>query len=320
MVEINSRTIKRWSRVGQRATFGMVMSEMADEMSDLVVLTADVSTSAGLERFRSQHPDKFYDMGISEQNMMGVATGLASMGNVVYTTTFAPFQTMRCLEHIRVNQGYMKQKLCFVGLGSGLYHIYLGNTHCCIEDFSVLRGIPNLTILSPADGASVAKCVEAAATWKESVYIRLSGGSPLPIVYDEDFDFEIGKANVLCEGTDVVIFATGTMVNQALLASKKLEEENISCTVVDVHTIKPIDKECVLKYKNQKVIVTIEEHNIYGGLGSSVAEILAQETSHGKQLMLGVKDFYPHETDYERVLDLCGLSVNRIVQQIKENI
>lgn len=318
MIEINDKLVKRWSRIGQRATFGLTMVELAKMTDDLAVLTADVSTSAGLERFREQFPEHFYDVGISEQNMMGIATGLAADGNQVFTTTFAPFQTMRCLEQIRVNLGYMNSNVCMVGLASGLYHIYLGNTHCCIEDFGVLRSIPNMTILSPADGVEVVKCLEAAIQINGPVYIRLSGGTPLPVVYQKDFEYKVGVGNVLQEGTGLVIFATGTMVARALQVAEQLNnEDHITCAVVDMHTIKPIDTDVILKYKDYPLIITMEEHNVVGGLGTAVSEVLSNSRHTSKQIMFGVQDFYPHETDYEAVMDLCGLSVNKMVDRIR---
>ena len=180
---------KKWARVGQRATFGLVALELAKNDNSLIALTADVSTSAGLERLKKTLPEQFLDVGIAEQNMMGIAAGLASEGYHVITATFAPFQTMRCLEQIRVNMGYMQTKVCMVGLASGIALSTLGNTHCCLEDIAVLRGIPNIAIISPADCGEVAKAVEAAMKYPESVYIRLMGTANMPIIYKEDYDF-----------------------------------------------------------------------------------------------------------------------------------
>lgn len=320
MVAIDKRAVKRWSRIGQRAAFGLVMAELADTNENLMVLTADVSTSAGLERYRANHPDQYLDVGISEQNMIGVATGLADAGYQVYTTTFAPFQSMRCLEQIRVDLGYMHTPVRMVGLASGLYHIYLGNTHCCIEDIGVLRTIPGMTILSPADGVEVAKCIEASMDVDGPVYIRLSGGAPLPVVYEDDYDFRVGKGIELREGKDVLLIATGTMVDRALKTAQILEEEqDISAGVVDMHTIKPIDTELIYKYKDQSMIVTMEEHSVIGGLGSAVAEVLSEAVHQSRQLRIGVPDIYPHAMDYEAVMDACGLSVDRMVEKIIEN-
>ncbi len=285
-----------------------------------MVLTADVSTSAGLERYRANHPNQYLDVGISEQNMIGVAAGLADAGYQVFTTTFAPFQSMRCLEQIRVDLGYMHTPVRMVGLASGLYHIYLGNTHCCIEDIGVLRTIPGMTILSPADGAEVAKCIEGSMDVDGPVYIRLSGGAPLPILYENDYEFTVGKGIELREGKDAVLIATGTMVDRALRTAQILEEEHgVSASVVNMHTIKPIDMELINKYKDYALIVTMEEHSVIGGLGSAVAEVLSATVHQSRLLKIGVPDIYPHAMDYEIVMDMCGLSVDRMVDTITEN-
>jgi len=189
---INNAKLKSWSRIGSRAAFGLAAMELGETVANLLVLTADVSTSAGLERFKKTFPDKFLDVGIAEQNMMGIAAGLASEGFKVITTTFAPFQTMRCLEQIRVNFGYMKQKVCMVGLASGVVLGTLGYTHCSIEDVAIMRAIPGMTIVSPADCGETVKATLAAINHGGSVYIRLTGGANNPMVYEQDYDFEIG--------------------------------------------------------------------------------------------------------------------------------
>ena len=174
---LNSKNIKLYSSIGSRATFGMIALELIKERKNLMVLTSDVSTSAGLDRFRKNHSKNYLEVGIAEQNLIGLAAGMASEGFDVITTTFSPFQTLRCCEQIKVNLGYMKEKVIMVGLASGLILGNLGYTHCSIEDIGVLRSIPNLTILSPADCGETAKCIYAAIEHKNSVYIRLTGGS-----------------------------------------------------------------------------------------------------------------------------------------------
>ncbi len=174
MTIINERNIKMWSTIGTRATFGMATLDLAKKHKDLMVLTCDVSTSAGLDRFRKTYPEKYVDLGIAEQNMIGVAAGLATENFKVITTTFAPFQTMRCCEQIKVNAGYMKKKICMVGIASGLVLGTLGFTHCCIEDIGVLRSIPGLTIISPADALETVKAIGAAIALDTPSYIRLT--------------------------------------------------------------------------------------------------------------------------------------------------
>ena len=180
-IEINDRNIKIWSTIGPRATFGTSALEFVKKYKNLMILTCDVSTSAGLDRFRKVYPDNYLDLGIAEQNMIGVAAGLSSEGYNVVTTTFAPFQVTRCCEQIKVNIGYMKQKISMVGIASGLVLGNLGYTHCCIEDIGILRSIPNIQIISPADSLETVKAFEACLNSKTSNYIRLTGGSNNPL-------------------------------------------------------------------------------------------------------------------------------------------
>ena len=218
----NKSNLKIWSTLGMRATFGVAALELGNTVDKLMILTGDVSTSAGLDRFKKKFPDKYLDVGIAEQNLIGIGAGLASEGFNVITTTFAPFQTMRCCEQIKVNLGYMKQKICMVGLASGLALGTLGYTHCCIEDVGILRSIPNLSIVAPADSAETVKAVMASIEYNNSVYIRLTGDASINQVYEDDYDFKIGKSITLKNGKDISIFASGTMVKVALDCSRIL--------------------------------------------------------------------------------------------------
>lgn len=305
-----------WSTIGSRATFGVAALELVKEVDNLMVLTCDVSTSAGLDRFRKTYPDKYLDLGIAEQNMIGVAAGLSSEGYNVITTTFAPFQTIRCCEQIKVNIGYMKQKVCMVGIGSGLALGTLGYTHCCIEDVGVLRSIPEINIISPADSFETVKALEAAVNSDKSTYIRLTGGSNNPIVYEKDYDFEIGKSIKLNDGEDITIFCTGSMVHNSLEAAKILENKKISVKVVNMHTIKPVDKKAIEEALSSKLIVSVEEHNIVGGLGSSIAEYNSLLKSSPKQLFLGIKDTYSKGGSYKFLLEKHRLTAEKIVDDI----
>ena len=300
---INDRNIKVWSTIGARATVGIAALELAKQIDNLMVLTCDVSTSGGLDRFRKTFPEKYLDLGIAEQNMIGVAAGLASENFNVITTTFAPFQTMRCCEQIKVNLGYMRQKICMVGIASGLALGTLGYTHCCIEDISIMRSIPGITVVSPADCGATVKAVLAAIEHEQSVYIRLTGGAPTPAVYLDDFDFTIGKANILREGNDLAIIACGTMVNNALEAANLLKNGNIESSVLDMHTIKPIDADIIEEIsKSHSLIVTLEEHSIIGGLGSAVSEYLSSMNQKPPLLSIGIPDKYGKSASYESLL------------------
>ena len=319
-MDINDKNIKFWSTIGSRATLGIAALDLAKKIDNLMVLTCDVSTSAGLDRYRKTYPDKYLDLGIAEQNMIGVAAGLASENFNVITTTFAPFQTMRCCEQIKVNLGYMKQKICMVGIASGLSLGPLGYTHCCIEDVGILRTIPGIKIISPADSLETVKALEAAVKSEDSTYIRLTGSSNNPIVYKEDYKFEIGKSIQLKDGNDITIFSAGAMVFNSLEAAEKLEKNNISCRVVNMHTIKPVDFEAIEKAcSSSKLIVSVEEHNVIGGLGSAIAEHKSKLVKSPKQLMIGVNDTYSKGGSYKFLQEKHGLTADKIVDNILNN-
>ena len=310
-----------WSTIGPRATFGMGALDLAKKIDNLMVLTGDVSTSAGLDRFRKTYPEKYLDLGIAEQNMIGVAAGLASEGYNVITTTFAPFQTARCCEQIKVNAGYMKQKLCMVGLASGLALGNLGFTHCCIEDIGILRSIPNIQIVSPADSFETIKALNAAVNSKKSTYIRLTGSANNPIIYNQDYNFEIGKSIKLKSGKDLTLFCSGAMVSTCLEVAKKLAELKISCSVINMHTIKPIDKDAIKNAsETSKLIVSVEEHNVIGGLGSAISEQLVKLKSRSTMLIIGINDQYVKGGSYSYLKNKYELSSDKIIEKIKINI
>ena len=239
--------------------------------------------------------------------MIGIASGFASENFNVLTTTFAPFQVSRCCEQIKVNLGYMKHKITMIGIASGLILGNLGYTHCCIEDVGVLRSIPNLTIISPADSLEVVKTLQSVlASKNNSVYIRLPGGANNPIVYNSDYKFEIGKSIKLTDGDDITIFSCGTMVHNAIETRKFLKEKNIKAKVVNMHTIKPIDKKAIEESLSSKLIVSIEEHNVIGGLGSAISECLSSFSNSPRLLSLGI------ETNIQKVenINIYWLDIN----------
>lgn len=318
MIEIKKSKTKLWSRLGARATYGQAMLEMAKERDDFYVMSADLCQSSGLVRFREEYPDRFINVGIAEQNMIGVAAGLAKDGTNVFATSFAPFITMRACEQVRMNMGYMQLNIKTVGIGSGLIMAQLGNSHFGLEDVSVMRAIPGMTVIEPADGAEIYKAVEALCDYDKPVYLRLTGGPGLPIVYENDFDFNIGKAIKIREGKDIAIIAAGTMVHYAIEAADMLKEESIDSTVIDMHTIKPLDVEIIDSLLDKKLIVTVEEATIIGGLGSAVSEYLAVKKNKPAQLILGIKDYFPHAGSYQYLLDECGLTGEKIASDIEK--
>jgi transketolase len=315
------KNIKLWSSLGMRATFGLIAMELAKKYPDLIITTSDVSTSAGLDRYRNKYPDKFVDVGIAEQNLIGVSAGLSSEGFKVISTTFAPFQTLRCCEQIKVNLGYMKNKICMVGLASGLVLGNLGFTHCCIEDIGSLRSIPNVSIVVPSDPFELFKALNEAIEYKDSVYIRLTAGSNTKIINNKDYNFKIGKAVEILPGKDIAIIGCGNILGECLKAASILKEKKIQCSVVNMHTIKPIDSEKVKEIaKKNKLIITVEEHNVLGGLGTAVAEVLADEINNCKLVRVGINDFYSSGGSYEYLKNIYGLSAEKIIQTVLSNL
>lgn len=318
MFDITPSNARQWSRLGSRGVFGQAILAVAENYPQMMVMSADLGNSSGLDRFKKTYPDQFLNIGIAEQNMIGVASGLAKEGYNVFATSFAPFISMRAAEQIRMNLGYMEMNVKAVAIGSGVSMAFLGNSHYGIEDAAVMRAIPNMTIVSPADCAEIFKVVEAAAEFKGPMYIRLTGAVNNPVVYTEDYDFEIGKAITLKEGNDVNIICCGTMVYESLEASKILEEQGLSVGVINMHTIKPLDVEVINKaIEKSKIIVTVEEHSIIGGLGSAVAEYVCQFKNTPPQLRLGLPDCFGKTADYRYLLEKYNLIGSKIANSIQ---
>ena len=315
-----SKKIKLWSSLGMRATFGMIAMDLAEKYPELIITTSDVSTSAGLDRYKNKFPDQYVDVGIAEQNLIGVSTGLSSEGFKVISTTFSPFQTLRCAEQIKVNLGYMKQKICMVGLASGLVLGNLGFTHCSIEEIGVLRSIPNISIVVPSDPFELYKILQEGVNYKNSLYIRLTAGANTRIINQKDYKFKIGKAIEIMSGENVAIISCGNILGNCIDAALSLKKNKISCSVINMHTIKPIDKNKIIEIsKKFKLIITVEEHNIIGGLGSAVAEVLSGEISNAKLVRLGADDHYSSGGSYEYLKNIYGLSVRKIIKTILKN-
>ena len=317
MFEINPSQAKMWSRLGSRATFGAAMLELCQADEKVLVASADLVGSSGLDRLRKASPEKIINVGIAEQNLIGVAAGLAREGFTVFATSFAPFIALRASEQIRMNLGYMRANVKAIGLGGGLAMAHLGNSHYGLEDVAVMRAIPNLAILCPADGAEIHKAVFAAAAHEGPVYLRLSGAVNMPVVYQEDYDYTIGRAITLRQGRDLAIIAAGSMVHQALKAAERLAESGLDCSVINMHTIKPLDIQSLEDISRKvKALVTVEEHSVIGGLGSAVAEWLSQKDSRPPHLMLGLPDKFGPSGDYNYLLEKYALTGEGIAGSI----
>lgn len=320
MISFDRKNARTWSMLGANGAFGVAAMELAETVDHFAIVTADLCFFSGLERFKTAYPEKLFNVGIAEQNMIGVAAGMVKEGMNVFATTYASFACTRVLDQVKVNMGYMKLPVKLIGLTSGYSVGVLGATHMAIEDIAIMRSIPDITILSPADCTETVKCVCAAAQYDRPVYIRLSGTQRMPIVYSEDYDFVIGKPVELRAGEDVVVLATGTMVNESLKAAAKLEEAGISCAVIDVHTIKPFDGEIIDRFCNYKLIVTAEEHSVIGGLGGMVAEYLAGKGGYAPLLRIGIEDRYLHAANYDYLMQSSGLTAENITSRIIDKI
>ena len=311
----NKVNFKLMSMAGQGGSvFGISLMELMGHRSDLMVLSSDMSTPAGLDKFKAAYPDHFMNMGIAEQNMIGTAAGLAEEGYKPICVAQACFITMRSFEQVRQYCGYMQLPLVIIGIGSGVSLQYMGNSHYALEDLALMRTIPGMEVIAPCDSYEAVKAFEYAVNSKHPVYIRLYGGTAIPAVFNEETDFAFGKAIKLKEGKDVQIIATGSMVGNAMKVAVELEVEGIEASVIDMHTIKPFDSEAIEKEK--KLIVTLEEHSIIGGLGSAVADALSQYTTHPRLLKLGIDDRFVPVGSYKYLLQQCRLDVNAITNII----
>lgn len=310
---------KLMSMAGQGGSmFGISLIEMMKQRNDLMLLSSDMSTPAGLDKFKAAYPEHFMNLGIAEQNMIGTAAGLAEEGFKPVCVAQACFVTMRSFEQVRQFCGYMHIPLVIVGIGSGLSLQYMGNTHYAIEDLALMRTVPGMEIIAPCDSYEAVKAFEYSVNSEHPVYIRLYGGTVIPAVFTKEIRFEIGKAIKLREGKDIQIIATGSLVGTALNVANELCEDGVEASVIDMHTIKPIDAGAIECDKN--LIVTLEEHNVIGGLGSAVAEVLSQYERHPKVLRLGVNDSFMPVGSYQYLLQQSGLDVESIKNKIIENL
>lgn len=300
-----------------RESYGEALAELSDKYEDLVVLDADLAAATKTGIFKKKCPERFIDCGIAEANMMGVAAGLASTGKKVFASSFAMFAAGRAYEIVRNSIGYPHINVKIGATHAGISVGEDGATHQCNEDIALMRTIPGMTIINPADDVEAKAAVEAAINIDGPVYLRF-GRLAVPVFNDKDtYKFEVGKGVQLKDGKDVTIVATGLMVNEAIMAAETLEKEGISARVINIHTIKPLDKDIICKAaKETGVIVTAEEHSIIGGLGSAVAEAVT-ECCPVPVVKVGVNDVFGHSGPAVDLLKEFGLSAENIVEKAK---
>ncbi|HEZ7989409.1 MAG TPA: transketolase family protein [Ruminococcus sp.] len=303
-----------------RESYGEALRDLADEYKDLVVLDADLAAATKTAIFKKAHPDRFFDCGIAEANMMGVAAGLAACGKIPFASTFAMFAAGRAFEIVRNSIGYPHLNVKIGATHAGISVGEDGATHQCNEDIALMRTIPGMTIINPADDVEAKAAVKAALDFNGPVYMRF-GRLAVPVINDAaTYKFELGKGIVLRDGSDVTIVATGLMVNEALQSAEVLAAEGISARVVNIHTIKPLDKELVCKCaKETGVIVTAEEHSIIGGLGSAVAEAVT-ECCPVPVIKVGVNDVFGHSGPAVDLLKEFGLSAENIAVNARKAV
>ena len=299
-----------------REVYGEALANLGRVNKNIVVLDADVSSSTKSSIFAENHKERFYNMGVSEANMLGAAAGLASVGKIPFVNTFAIFMINRGADVIRNSICYSNLNVKTAGAYSGMSDSYDGATHHSFEDIAYMRAIPNMTVFSVCDETQTAKIVEKAIEINGPVYLRLSRAA-MPNIYNSNEEFEIGKGKIVKMGYDITVISTGYLVHKALEAAKQLEQENISVRVIDMYSIKPIDRELIIKSaKETKRIVTLEEHSTIGGLGSSVSEVLIEEYPVPMK-MLGIKDTFTESGDYEELIEKYGMGIENIVKTIK---
>lgn len=321
MIEFTPANIRMWSILGSAGTFGLAALELPEIDDRTLVITADLRNFSGLDRFGTTYPERLINVGIAEQNMVGVAAGLTNEGFSTYATTYATFASARAADPVRVNMGYMGLGVKLVGMATGFSVGLLGATHMSLEDIAIMRSIPNVTVISPADCAETVKATLALAQHEGPAYLRLGGGVPHPVVHRNDYDFTIGKGIKLSEGSDVMIVATGSVVHEAVEAAKLLSADGASVGVIDMHTIKPLDTDLLDEvFETSQLIVTVEEHNVFGGLGSAVAEYKSQLRQAPPQLILGVSDFFPHAGEYRFLLEQAGLTAPQLAASIRNRL
>lgn len=321
-MKVTPGNLRAWEKLGQRGSvFNYALIDCAKTREDFRVLSADMSLLSGMDKFIRSYKDKFLQVGIAEQNMMGIAAGLAMEGETVIASTYCSFIAVRCLEQIRQNISNNNADVKIIGTFAGVVAAKSGISHWATEDIAFMRALPNMTVLSPADSLEALKCFEAMMDFKGPTYLRLSGGLNCPMVYKDDYDFAFGKIYEVKEGCDVAIIATGLMVSESLRAADILNTVGISAAVYDVHTIKPIDNSCLDKiFDRFGLIATVEEHSVIGGLGGAVAEYKATKEKSPRQIFLGFNDSFTDAGSQRFIWDIVGITGEKIAERIKREM
>ena len=301
-----------------RQSYGEALAELGRENKDVVVLDADLAGATKTNIFAKEFPERFFDMGIAEQDMMATAAGFATCNKIPFASTFAVFATGRVYDQIRNSICYPNLNVKICATHAGITVGEDGATHQMLEDINLMRGLPNMTVISPSDDTQSKWAVKEAAKIKGPVYIRF-GRAATPVIYDESIKFELGKAIQFGEGKRATIFATGMMVAEALKAKEELEKEGINIRVIDIHTIKPIDKEIIIKSaKETEKLISIEEHSVIGGLGTAISEVLTDKYP-AKLIRMGMRDCFGKSGNAQDLLKYFGLTSKEIIEEVKKD-
>lgn len=305
------------AKIATRDAYGKALAELALRNENVVALDADLAGSTKTIELKKVCPERHFDMGIAEANMMGVAAGLACNGKIPFASTFAVFATGRAYDQIRNSIVYPHLNVKICATHAGITVGEDGATHQMLEDFSLMRVLPGMTVIQPCDAIETAAAVNAIAAMEGPCYMRMGRSGVEEVNTNPDYKFEIGKGIVLHEGkSGVTFFATGIMVQESLKALEKLQEKGIDPTIINIHTIKPLDEELILKYALKSyLVVSLEEHNVIGGLGSAISEVLARKCPR-KQVFIGIEDVFGESGKIPQLLDKYGLSADRIVERI----
>ena len=322
MIEITKKNIRIWSMLGMRRILGPAIKDLVEQDRRVLFATADTGRYYAYDDLLRTYPENVVDVGIAEQNLIGASAGLQNEGFNVYAVTYATFLTARALDQIRVSLGYMGSGVKLIGEAGGMCDGNFSATHMGLEDISNVRNIPNIRVITPADGMELVKTLTALRDAEYPAYVRMTGRFPIPVIYKEDYDFRIGKAVTLREGKDIAFVSNGTLLGDVLKAADLLAEQGVDCKVVNLHTVKPLDEEALREIAGYKLVVTAEEHLLYGGLGSALAEFYAQEPVRPRMLMLSAGTEYPRAAEYPDLLKKCGLDAesmaNRIIEEIQK--
>ncbi len=315
-----SYTVDETTKLSTAEIYGRVLADLAERDPRIVVVTADLASSTKIGAFQERFPDRFFNVGIAEQNMFGIAAGFAKSGLVAFTSSFAVFTSMRGLDQVHTDICYQNLDVKMIGSHAGTSFGQAGTTHHCTEDIAIMRSMANLTLIVPADGIETANAVQAAVAKKGPVYIRINRGFDQVVHEGMDYGFEIGKAELMADGTDITLIACGSAVFSAVQAAKELgAADGLKVRVLNLHTIKPIDREAVMKAVHEtRRIITIEDHTVIGGLGGAVAEVIAEGGKACAFRRLGLQDCFSPIGLHEDLMAFHGIDTNGVIEAVRK--